>query len=71
MKHQESPVRARLREALLEKLLGTDRLRNDPAVQTAARTEVFRVDRAPSHCAACHHPVLVHFWYLTCIAAGE
>ena len=45
MQHQESPVRARLREALLQKLLGTGLVRNDPAVQTAARTEVsVRVD---------------------------
>ena len=47
MQHQESPVRARLREALLQKLLGTGLVRNDPAVQTAARTEVNRLLALP------------------------
>ena len=53
MQHQESPVRARLREALLEKLLGTGRVRNDPAVQTAARTEVAPRGSAPRGLPPC------------------
>ena len=37
---QETPVRARLRAALLEKLLGKGRARQDPAIHAAALSEV-------------------------------
>ncbi len=38
---QESPVRARLRAALLEKLLGKGQARQDPSIHAAALSEVF------------------------------